>query len=286
MNMTTVGKLFDELVTELEELYSQQEAINIVRLVFQEKLGLSRVDMALNKADEIDEKSRKLIFKIAEKLIEGQPVQQVIGNVHFLNCKLRVNKNVLIPRPETEELVHWVLKENTEEEISYLDIGTGSGCIAISIAKNKPESMVYAIDISQPALELAQINAISNTVEVDYINLDILNEDNWKKLKEYNVIISNPPYVPENEKGRMHTNVLNHEPHMAIFVKDSDPLIFYKKITELATKHLQKGGKLYFEIHENYGNQVKKILAENDFTDISLRKDINGKFRFVRGVKE
>ncbi|MGZ5245350.1 MAG: N5-glutamine methyltransferase family protein, partial [Bacteroidia bacterium] len=182
--MTTVGKLFNELVGELEELYSQEEAINIMRIVFQEKLGLSRADMALQNEQTIDDKSRKLIFQIAEKLIEGQPVQQLLGSVRFLNAKLRINKNVLIPRPETEELVDIIIKENREEEdLAVLDIGTGSGCIAISLANSLEGSLVKGLDISQPALELARINAIANNAAVDFMNLDILEEDNWKKLK-------------------------------------------------------------------------------------------------------
>jgi release factor glutamine methyltransferase len=283
--MTTVSKLFEELVSELEELYSQQEAINIMRLVFQEKLGLSRVDMALSNSKEIDEKSRKLIFQIAEKLLEGQPVQQLIGSVHFLNTKLRVNKNVLIPRPETEELVHWIINENKiEEEQEVLDIGTGSGCIAISLSKNLNAPLVKALDVSQPALELAQINAIANTALVDFLNLDILQEENWKKLKLFDIIVSNPPYVLPSEKESMHVNVLNHEPHLALFVPEDKPLLFYDKISDMAIKHLNKGGKLYFEINAAYGPEVKRMLQKKGYKEISLRKDINSRDRFVRAV--
>ena len=283
--MTTVAKLFEELVSELGELYTPQEAVNIMRLVFQEKLGLSRLDMAMNNSKEIDDKSRKLIFQIAEKLLEGQPVQQLLGSVHFLNCKLRVNKNVLIPRPETEELVQWIVNDHKEEEeLTVLDIGTGSGCIAISLAKNLVDASVKAIDVSQAALELAQINAIANTATVDYTNLDILLEDNWKRLKTFDIIVSNPPYVMEKEKESMHVNVLQHEPHLALFVPDDNPLLFYDKIANMALKHLNKGGKLYFEINSALGKDVKKLLQKKGFSEVLLRKDINDRDRMVRAI--
>lgn len=283
--MITVGKLFDELVTELEELYTQEEAVNIMRIVFQEKLGLSRVDMAMQKSHELDEKSKKLIFQIAEKLVEGQPVQQLIGNVHFLEFRLRLNKNVLIPRPETEELVHWILQENKNlEEQHVLDVGTGSGCIAIALSRHLPESSVTALDISQPAIELARINSIANNAVVDFNNMDILNEDNWKRLKYYDIIVSNPPYVLESEKAEMHINVLNHEPHLALFVSNEDPLIFYKKIAEMGTRHLTKGGRIYFEINEKMGSEVRKILKQKGYTSTRLKKDIHGKERFIKAV--
>ncbi|RYD71234.1 MAG: peptide chain release factor N(5)-glutamine methyltransferase [Sphingobacteriales bacterium] len=280
--MTTVGKLFNELVGELEELYTPEEAINIMRIVFQEKLGLSRVDMALQNEQTIDDKSRKLIFQIAEKLIEGQPVQQLLGSVHFLTAKLRINKNVLIPRPETEELVDIIIKENREEEdLQILDIGTGSGCIAIALA-NGLDSSVKALDISQPALELARINAIANNAAVDFLNLDILIEENWKKLKTFDIIVSNPPYVLETEKAHMHVNILNHEPHVALFVPEDDPLLFYEKISDMALKHLSKRGILYFEINARFGQETKRMLLDKGFAEVTLRKDMNGKDRFIK----
>jgi release factor glutamine methyltransferase len=285
--MTTVGKLFDELVNELEELYSPNEAENIMRLVFQEKLGLSRVQLALQKQLELDDKNRKIVFQIAEKLMEGQPVQQLIGSVHFLNARLRINKNVLIPRPETEELVQWIVQESKDnKEFMVLDIGTGSGCIAISLAQALEEAYVTALDISQSAIELARINAIANNAQVDFTNMDILLEENWKRLKFFDVIVSNPPYIRESEKEDMHVNVKNHEPKEALFVSDENPLIFYERISEMGTKHLTKSGKLYFEINEAFGSEVKKMLKNKGYKDIKLKKDISGKDRMVRAIWE
>jgi release factor glutamine methyltransferase len=283
--MTTASKLFEELVTELGELYSKEEAINIMRMVFQEKLGLSRVDMALNTKKEIDAKSHKLIFQIAEKLLEGQPVQQLLGSAYFHNIKLRINKHVLIPRPETEELVQWIIDDNkATEELQVLDVGTGSGCIAIALAISLMNAQVKGIDISQHALELAQINSIANNAYVDLANLDILNDDNWKKLKTFDIIASNPPYVLEREKADMHINVLNHEPHLALFVPDENPLLYYDKISDMARSRLSKEGKLYFEINAAYGKQVKKMLVQKGYKDVILKKDINDRDRFVRAV--
>lgn len=282
--MATTTVFFNELVSELSEMYDKEEAVNIMRLVFQEQLGLSRIDIAMENNKEIDAKSHKLISQIAAKLLEGQPVQQILGSVNFFGVRLKVNKHVLIPRPETEELVQYILKENNGDGLQVLDVGTGSGCIAITLALGLQDSVVYGIDISQPALELAQINSITSNVNIDLINLDILNEENWKKLKNYDIIVSNPPYVLESEKINMHINVLNHEPHLALFVPDKNPLLYYEKISDMALKHLCKNGKLYFEINKDYGKQIKKMLVQKRFKDVVISKDINERDRFVRAV--
>jgi len=282
--MATTTVFFNELVSELSEMYDKEEAVNIMRLVFQEQLGLSRIDIAMENNKEIDAKSHKLISQIAAKLLEGQPVQQILGSVNFFGVRLKVNKHVLIPRPETEELVQYILKENNGDGLQVLDVGTGSGCIAITLALGLQDSVVYGIDISQPALELAQINSITSNVNIDLINLDILNEENWKKLKNYDIIASNPPYVLESEKINMHINVLNHEPHLALFVPDKNPLLYYEKISDMALKHLCKNGKLYFEINKDYGKQIKKMLVQKGFKDVVISKDINERDRFVRAV--
>jgi release factor glutamine methyltransferase len=284
--MATTAQLFENSVLELSELYDTEEAKSIMRLVFQEKLGINRIDLALNNHKEVDTKNLKGIYQIIEKLAKGAPVQQILGTTNFYNIRLRVNKSVLIPRPETEELVQWILKDNTAEELEVLDVGTGSGCIAIALALGLPLSHVTGVDISQQALELAQINSISNNAYIDLMNLDILQEDNWKKLKYFDIIVSNPPYVLESEKEEMHINVLDHEPHVALFVPDEDPLLFYEKIAEMALKHFVKGGKLYFEINAAYGKQVKKMLTAKGYKDVMIKKDINDRNRFVKAVFE
>jgi len=285
--METIGEVFDALVNELHKLYAPEEAASIVRLLFREKLNISRLELATNKGQKINANDKTTLNEATIRLLKGEPVQYIIGSVHFYDCILEVNKNVLIPRPETEELVQLIVSENKDKgELYILDIGTGSGCIAIALARHLPESEVTAIDISQGALELAQTNAKTNHTEIDFINIDILDEEEWKRLGEYNIIVSNPPYVLESEKGNMHNNVLSHEPHPALFVPDNDPLLFYKKIAAVAQKKLAKGGRLYFEINEAMGLEVKKMLEGKGFAEINIRKDLSGKDRFVMGVKE
>ena len=208
--MATVGEVFIGLTEELKNLYGVDEAGSIIRLLFREKLGISRLDLAIKKEKPINAEDLKNLKEATERLLKGEPIQYITGKVDFANCIFKVNKDALIPRPETEELVQAIIKENKNKgELYVLDIGTGSGCIAISLAKNLPESAVTGIDISQRALELAQINAISNKATVDFQNLDILDEDSWKKMGEFDIIVSNPPYIRESEKEKMHINVLD-----------------------------------------------------------------------------
>ncbi|MDQ3072363.1 MAG: peptide chain release factor N(5)-glutamine methyltransferase [Bacteroidota bacterium] len=280
----TIGTLYDELVVELQSIYPLHEATNIMRLVFQDKLNTDRMGFVLQKERELEINTDKQLRGVAEKLLKGQPVQQIIGKVHFLDCPLRINHNVLIPRPETEELAQMIVKDFHDKEPFILDVGTGSGCLAISLARNIPDSTVTAIDISQPALELARINGIANNVHIDFQNLDIREEESWKRFGEYDVIVSNPPYIPESEKTELHDNVLRHEPHVALFVPDDDPILFYKKISDLALKKLVKGGHLYFETHVNYAKAVKKMLNAKPFDSVKLSKDMNGRQRFIRAI--
>ena len=280
--MKSAQLLFRELVTALEGIYDKQEAESIARIVFREKLGLSRIDMALQKEKMLNEDSQNIISNISEKLLKGEPVQQVLGGADFFGLKLRVNSHVLIPRYETEELVQLVIDENKKDGLHILDIGTGSGCIAIALAVHSKNAELTGVDISQKALELAHVNAIANDVTIDLVNLDILNILNWKKLGVFDIIVSNPPYVLESEKSQMHINVLNYEPHQALFVPDHDPLLFYDKISDMALRHLSKNGKLYFEINEAYGNNIKQMLEDKGFKHVEVINDIHNKNRFVR----
>jgi len=281
--MGTAREVFNLLVAELQNLYGKEEATSVVRILFREKLGISRFDFAIKKEPGLKETDIKILNDAKARLLQGEPIQYIIGKVHFSDCVLRVNKNVLIPRPETEELVQNIINDNKDtEELYILDIGTGSGCIAIALAKHLPNSHVTAIDNSQKALELAQVNAISNKVNIDFQNIDILNQVAPKKLGSFNIIVSNPPYIKESEKALMHVNVLDHEPHSALFVPDNEPLIFYEKIAALASKKLIKGGMLYFEINEAMGMEINKVLKRSGFTEISISKDLQGKDRFIR----
>ena len=234
-------------------------------------------------------------FKEAIKRLNNhEPIQYIIGKTEFYSLLFKVNEAVLIPRPETEELVDWIISKFRiqNSELKILDIGTGSGCIAISLAKNLPNAKVFALDVSKEALNVAKANAWQNDVEVEFIEADILN---WKQeagnmnldFKDLNldIIVSNPPYVRASEKEQMKPNVLAHEPDLALFVKDEDSLLFYRNITQFASQFLNTKGQLFFEINEYLGNDMFKLLNDKGFIDIELKQDIFAKDRMIKGVK-
>jgi release factor glutamine methyltransferase len=220
------------------------------------------------------------------RLLENEPLQYVLGEAWFYDLPFYVDKNVLIPRPETEELVHLVLNDLTglKPNSSMLDIGTGSGCIPVSIKKNRPDTDVYAMDISAEALALAKQNATRNRAEVYFFQADILRPVTESPLGRFNMIVSNPPYITEEEKHEMHNNVLQYEPHLALFVTDRNPLQFYEAISGFAANHLTPGGKLYVEINAAYGKEVKICLENNGFIEVIIFKDMQGKDRIVSGM--
>lgn len=214
-------------------------------------------------------------------LLRKRPVQYVLGEAWFAGMKFFVNEHVLIPRPETEELVEWINKGDT-----ILDIGTGSGCIPVALKKKYPDTLVYACDISEGALQVAQANANTNNTAIGFIHCDVLNKNEWHKLPEADIIVSNPPYIPLDEKASMHENVLEFEPHLALFVSNEDPLIFYKAIADLAKSKLKRNGVIYFEIHEDLGSSVQHLLESKNFRHVELKKDLQGKDRMIRAVYE
>lgn len=247
---------------------------------------MSRLDLALDHRKELSASEEKKFEDALLRLLKHEPIQYIIGETEFFGLKFKVNKNVLIPRPETEELVQWILKDLESlktQELSILDIGTGSGCIAISLAKKLPNARVSAIDISEGALEIARSNAKMNDVEIDFILQDILKSAELPG--KYDLIVSNPPYVRELEKKEMHRNVLENEPEMALYVKDLEPLIFYQKITKLAETDLKLGGSLYFEINQYLGKETAEVLTESGFKPFS-GKDIFGNDRMLKGTKD
>jgi release factor glutamine methyltransferase len=224
-----------------------------------------------------------LTFHFAVKdLLKNKPIQYIIGETEFCDLKFKVNENVLIPRPETSEMVHEIAVSNQQSAISnILDIGTGSGCIAISVAKKLPQAQVFAMDISEKALEVAKENATRNNVNVTFIHDDILSlRNNIETI--FDIIISNPPYVRELEKAEMRDNVLNWEPHNALFVSDNDPLIFYRNILEFAKSHLKENGEIWFEINEYLGKEMTDLCKEYGFSDVEIFKDFRGKERIVK----
>lgn len=266
---------------ELNGYYPQTEIQGFIRMLFQHVCGMDFTTLAIRKNDKLDVHSRKEIEKIVLRLKKFEPVQYILGETDFYGLKLQVNPSVLIPRPETEELVDWVIAENQNESIRILDIGTGSGCIALALKKGLKNAKVDALDISNEAIKTARQNAGINNLEVELFYGDILNFSE-KKFDKYDVIVSNPPYVRQSEKAQMQANVLNYEPGRSLFVSDEDPLIFYKAICSFAMQYLNVSGKLYLEINEMFGKKIMKLFTNAGFIHTKLKKDIHGKNRMFR----
>jgi release factor glutamine methyltransferase len=279
----TIHEANMRLLFQLYELYDNREAANIADLVMENITGWKRIDRVVNKEVRCSPAMEQLLDKYIEELSSNKPVQYVLHEAWFAGMKLYVDENVLIPRPETEELVDLVTKEASKElqasvtEISILDIGTGSGCIPIALKKKLPRSKVYAVDVSEAALGVAKKNAEMNNADVNFIPVDILNEHRWDELPSFDIIVSNPPYIPLEEKNKMLDNVTRYEPHLALFVPDNDPMLFYKTIASFAEKKLLAGGKIFVEIHEDYGEQMKEVFGGN----LEIIKDMQGKERMA-----
>lgn len=274
-----------QFIEGLQNLYDVMEAESFFHLILEEKHQMKRIDLALNPDFAFSEDEIQEWNSILEQLKKEIPIQYILGTTEFFGLKFKVNENVLIPRSETEELVEWIIQDLKIEkfkDLKILDIGTGSGCIAISLAKNIPNAKVYAIDVSSEALKIAKENAEMNQVEVVFLEKNIL-ENNGLEM-HFDIIVSNPPYVRNLEKEEIKKNVLDNEPHLALFVEDDDALIFYRKIAELATKNLHPNGRLYFEINQYLGEEMVDLLHNKGFQDIELRKDIYDNDRMTKAT--
>jgi len=268
---------------ELLGYYPETEVNAFFYLLTETILNMKRIDVALHIENLISGQSYERFQEAIAELQNYKPIQYIIGETEFYGLKIKVDNSVIIPRPETEELVDWIIKENQpKDSISILDIGTGSGCIAITLAKHLPNAKVFALDISKEALKIAKANAALNSVEIEFIEADVL-DCNFGNLN-FDIIVSNPPYVRELEKDTMTDNVLKYEPHLALFVKNEDPLIFYKKIVVLSKSLLNKNGQLYFEINEYLVNDTKVLMEQENFKDIKLRQDVFEKDRMIKGI--
>lgn len=274
---------YRELWRTLEPLYGNGEARAITDYVLDVCFGLSKADILCGAVDEMTAEKTAELNKIFGRLTEGEPVQYVLGRAEFSGRWFNVRPGVLIPRPETEELCAWITADSkASASPKVLDIGTGSGCIAITLQLDMPESKVTAWDISADALDVARENAQQLGANVNFVKLDALNA---KPEGEWDVIVSNPPYICEKEKKDMAVNVLEHEPHTALFVPDADPLLFYRAITRLAVQTLSKGGRLYFEINPIYADDTCRMMRAEGMTAVELRSDMYGKQRMAKGVK-
>jgi len=274
---------------ELDTLYGKDEVDSFFNLLLEFYLDLNRIDLVLNPNLAITKTEEQPLFEALSRLKLEEPIQYILGETEFYGLKFKVNKHTLIPRPETEELVNWILEQVTSNnnQLSILDIGTGSGCIAISLAKNLPNAKVYAMDISKEALKIAKENAEINGVEVEFIHQDILgvNQNEIDSISQnFDIIVSNPPYVRHLEKNEMKKNVLDYEPHLALFVQDNGPLLFYKAIAQFAVKNLKPNGQLFFEINQYLGRETMQLLQELDFKEIKLKQDLFGNDRMIKAV--
>lgn len=274
---------YRELWRTLEPLYGNGEARAITDYVLDVCFGLSKADILCGAVEEMTAEKTAELNKIFGRLMEGEPVQYVLGRAEFCGRWFSVRPGVLIPRPETEELCAWITADSkASASPKVLDIGTGSGCIAITLQLDMPESKVTAWDISADALDVARENAQQLGANVNFVKLDALNA---KHEGEWDVIVSNPPYICEKEKKDMAVNVLEHEPHTALFVPDADPLLFYRAITRLAVQTLSKGGRLYFEINPIYADDTCRMMRAEGMTAVELRSDMYGKQRMAKGIK-
>lgn len=269
---------------ELGAIYSSDEIDYIIRQSFGHYLGFSSTDLLTKKEENVNQSDLLLLYDCCKALKAHKPLQYILNEVEFFGGTFAVNSSVLIPRPETEELVEIISKDlRAAKNIRLLDIGTGSGCIAISLKKALPDCTVFAVDVSEEALEVARKNADANQAEVAFVKLDILNENESSRLQAFDVIVSNPPYIAKSEAAGMHVRVKDYEPHLALFVEDDDPLIFYKCIINLCKKHLQKNGHLYFELNPLYAEQIRQYAIEtNIFKEVSLMNDLSGNIRFLK----
>ena len=272
----TLADFKNKIKSRLSSIYESDELNSIFYLLSEEFLQISRSKILLADEIELDSKKQKLFLDALDRLKKNEPVQYVIGKTTFMDLEFNVNSNVLIPRPETEELVRLMLKDELDGK-EILDIGTGSGCIAISLAKNLPNAKVSALDISEEALRVARENAKINNVDINFINADIFD---YQTEKKYDAIVSNPPYVRESEKALMKSNVLKYEPELALYVSDDNALIYYNSILDFSKSNLDKNGKIYLEINENYKDQMSNLLKNQFYNNVNFIKDINEKYRF------
>jgi len=285
---------------ELDAIFGKNEVGSVFNILISHYLKFNRIALVLEPDLTISKEEEQPLFEALSRLKQEEPIQYIIGETEFFGLPFKVNEHTLIPRPETEELVSLVLQNIKNQKtcladwqanskvVSILDIGTGTGCIAISLAKNLPNAKVFALDVSEEALKIAEQNAELNKVDIHFLKADILSKETWnlefKNLK-FDIIVSNPPYVRNLEKQEIKKNVLNHEPHLALFVEDTNPLQFYKAITDFAIDKLVENGLLFFEINQYLGDETKQLLQDKDFLDIELKPDIFGNNRMLKGKK-
>ena len=284
----TIQDAYNQLLSTLYIIYGDREAANIADWVIEKAIGKNKINRILNKSLLVSPQHQELLQKLCFELASHKPVQYVLNEAWFAGLKFYVNEHVLIPRPETEELVDWIANDikklsfNEHSKLSLIDVGTGSGCIPIALKKQLPFITVTALDVSGKALDVAKKNAADQQVQIDFIEADFLNKKTWTSQLTYDVIVSNPPYIKQMEAATMAKNVLDYEPAIALFVPDEDALVFYKAIALFAHQHLQPNGNIYVEINEELGEHVKQAFTSEGFTTCEIRKDLQGKDRMIK----
>ncbi|MCF8225269.1 MAG: peptide chain release factor N(5)-glutamine methyltransferase [Bacteroidales bacterium] len=280
----TVDELKRSILDELQSNFSGKEAYSVTRMIL-EHVGFPEKLILTNPSAIVDDQILSEIKKIVYELSKNKPIQYILGKTYFYDLPFRVNEHVLIPRPETEELVHRVLNDHNIPNPVLLDAGTGSGCIAVSLAKYLAGARVVAMDVNQEALILAEENAVDNNVKIEMLHHDLFDTNRFNYPLPFDIIISNPPYVTESEKYTMPLNVVDHEPHGALFVPDGNPLMYYRAIAMLAEKTLKEDGVIWVEVNEKYGRDAKILFESKGFGNTHLLKDIHGKNRFIKAKK-
>jgi release factor glutamine methyltransferase len=296
-------KLFEAeqyLKEQLKEIYDEQEAANIGSIAIEYITGFSKTERISKKQDQLSASQLDQLHNDLQRLKTGEPIQYIMNKSWFYGMELYVDKNVLIPRPETEELVQWIVDDikkinkdffvrrpmeaDDTTQLKILDVGTGSGCIALALKKTIRKAEVWGCDVSEEALNVARRNGSILDIRVDFQGVNFLDEAQQKLLPTVDIVVSNPPYVPLKDKEEMHSNVVDHEPHTALFVSDNDPLIFYKALAEFGKRRLYENGSIYMEIHETLGQDVIDLFKENGYTTIELKKDMQGKDRMIKAA--
>lgn len=281
--MLTVSDAFYQLKNALSGIYDSGEAAAIAHSLLEHITGMDKMQRIVEKDKPLSETQKQFLKEAAGRLLKGEPLQHITGIQWFCGRPFFVNRNVLIPRPETEELIEWIRVENRERKrLSILDIGTGTGCIPVSLKKNFPDAQISSCDISEEALQTAAQNAQKHKAAIRFLNLDFLKEQNWSQLGFFNIIVSNPPYIPFSEKESLDRNVRDFEPAAALFVPSEDPLLFYRKIADFGKRNLFPGGAVYAELHQDYALAAKALFEDKGYREVILKKDIFGNSRMLK----
>ncbi len=270
--------------SRLAQYYPKTEIDAFVRIIFEQIMNYSQVDTILHDSDELPDFISDKIDAIIQRLIAHEPIQYILDDAYFYGMHFHVNGDTLIPRPETEQLIDLIVEQNIAEDLRLLDIGTGSGCIAIALARTLKFPIVDAFDISKGALGIAALNAKELKAKVNFSQLDILKAE-WPKAAIYDIVVSNPPYITQSERSGMDANVLDYEPHSALFVPDDNPLMFYRSIAEYSLYALKRGGKLYFEINPLFADEMVKLLTDMGYAAVTTMRDYTGKLRFTSAIR-